>query len=721
MNKMKRTIFIFFFTISLFAQQIKVLDADTKEPVSDVAITDQFGVGLVTNLKGEFDLQKFKSKSILRFSHLSYKELILKFNRVKKLKSIFLVAKDLKTEAINIVAEKSFSNKSEFSKKIKLTSNLKNTYETVGDILKSQTTLLIKDYGGYTGMKTASSRGMSSENTIVLFNEARVCDIRSGVFDFSKLSSLSIDKIEFLKISDAENSFSSAGGVLKIYTDNNSKEKKLQFNFKKASANVSSISARYKSNYNAVSFGIEAERALGENNYTFDFLGNKYKRKNSGFNKTFLSANFSYSKHNFVFKFYSHFSHLNNGIPGYVVTNNIVSSRAKNLTDAYLGIVNIQFPLSSNCDFHSTISYQNQLGVFTDPDRNLFLTSNRRESRFNNFSFSNRLKTKVFDLDFLGGYEYTYSDISGMNYIEVLDNPLKNYRYTHRLFFSIAKNIKQPLSIIKNIKLLTSFSFENSLERTNINQRVTGNSYSLSSVITPSFAKDLNFKFHFFSSYRNPTLNERYFSSLFFYNELLPETYSGFDFGFDSKINLFGELHFSAAYYLIKGTNKIVWLPSRMGIQKPQNFGKVQTSGFEISFEKLLLKNHLTISVNYNYTKALNKNNSVPNSKSYNKLLLYSPLHKLNTNAKLHIGNFSFYVFGSFESERFYTADNSKRNRLKDFFIMDVSTSFKFKLFNYKSNISLNIYNLLNEKYFIVQSYPMPLINYSITYNLEIQ
>ncbi|RPI71463.1 MAG: TonB-dependent receptor [Ignavibacteriales bacterium] len=168
------------------------------------------------------------------------------------------------------------------------------------------------------------------------------------------------------------------------------------------------------------------------------------------------------------------------------------------------------------------------------------------------------------------------------------------------------------------------------------------------------------------------------------------------------------------------GKDKIIWIPTRLALQTPRNISKINTQGVELSIEKKLFGDILDISFFYIYTDARNKSKVSENDLSYNKQIIYTPAHRFNFNFTARLNPFSFSLYSSFVDKRFYTTDNNNNYLLPEYFITDISASYNFKIFNHNQSLTLTVYNLLNEDYFVIQSYPMPLRTFLITLNMEI-
>ncbi|MCK5457080.1 MAG: TonB-dependent receptor plug domain-containing protein, partial [Melioribacteraceae bacterium] len=190
-------------SVAYSQKRIQIVDSSSKESISDVVIHTS-SLQLISDSNGYFLLNEFSKTDLISFSHIAYKKITLNYSELKLISTVELTKKDFATEQVEVISKKDYEN-SIISEKIELNQYEQNRFASTAEILKSQTSLLVRDYGGEASTKTISSRGMSSENTLVLFNEARVNDLRTGTFDFSLIDLFAIDKIEYVKNNSADN------------------------------------------------------------------------------------------------------------------------------------------------------------------------------------------------------------------------------------------------------------------------------------------------------------------------------------------------------------------------------------------------------------------------------------------------------------------------------------------------------------------------------------
>jgi len=694
--------------------KIQILDSSSKEAISDVVIYTPT-LQLLSDDNGYFFLDKFSQNDSLSFSHVAYKRRILSFADLEFISSVELTKKDLTTEQIDVVSQVDYESAT-IAEKIELENYEKSSFSSTAEILKSKTSLLIRDYGGEGSTKTASSRGMSSENTLVLFNEARVNDLRTGTFDLSLLDLFTIDKIEYVKNSLSDNI--SAGGVLKITSENLRNQNSAVFG---AMFNNNSTKKYYGSlNYsnNGFSIGTNYIRSYSPNEFKYKFEGEEYERENAQYSKTFLNGDIKWSNRRLVVKFYIHYSHLLNGLPGYVVSNNYSSSKASNLTNSWLSIGNIDYTISKTLNFTTTLSYHNQFLNMEDPQNQLLIDRDSQSSTFNDLSFSGKLNYHLDNMNVHLGYNISSSNVDSLTtYLGGIFNSNSGERRE--------QNINSSVNYLISSKYLEKLNFSAGINYQIINEDILDLynhdylSYKLGVSFTPLFAKSSEIILSYSNNYRHPTFNERYYSGFFGNNELEGEKYKSFNFGINYESHILGKENFGLTYFSIWGENKIIWAPTILAIQIPRNISKVKSNGVEIKFAQSLFQSLFNWELLYSYTNALNKSSQSENDKTYNKQIIYTPLHRINLSGTLNISDFRISANSSFVGKRYYTPDNTERNSLEPYFLLDLSASYKFNISNIENLLSLNFYNILDEEYFIIQSYPMPLKTISINYQVS--
>jgi len=709
--------------INLNAQSVIVIDSISALPVENVYIVNyDSSISSVSDRYGKVELSQFSLTDKLIFSHLSYSKKYTSVQEIVKTKIIYLLPANIKGSEVLITANLENRYNQTFTEEIKLTPEIKDIFLNAGDLLKNKTSLMIRDYGGFGGVKTASARGLTSENTVVLFNEARINDLRTGMVDLSAIGTSGINKLYFQKNAGDDVYYPSAGGVLKIYTGKEQVEENINAGIKYSSDKYRSVSLNYNGGNEELFYSIGIERAVSSNHFPFIFNGIKLKRENAHFNKTFLSSDVKFKTGGIKLGLSVNYFHLQSGIPGFVVTNNYSSSRAQNFNNSFLTILNSEIILSGQWQYLNVISFNTQNLIINDPDGILVFADSKKDSRLNDFSVQNKLSfsSGVFNSNLV--YSITTAGLNNItSFVSANVSPSKITSLSQTIFSGANYTLIQPLNTPIALRLSGGVGLQHvkeKLQRENNSKNVyyrTGISFSHEAI------PQIIFKTHYSHEYRVPTFNERYYSNLFNHYDLKREEYNSIDFGFDAEFKLFDGLNLSAVYYKILGKDKIIWIPTRLAIQTPRNISDVESQGIELIATQKLLNNKIELNIIYNYIDAKNKTRLSSSDNGFDKQLIYTPLHKLNAGFTYTDEKYFVSVNASFLSERFYTADNNPLYSLPAYIVLDISGGFNFYLLGIKHRISAVIYNLLDENYFVIQSYPMPLRTYLLNYSMEIK
>lgn len=235
---------LFFFSFSVSAQTIKVLNKTTNEPVFGVAIynTDK-SKSEITNLNGEASLDNFKSTELLHFQHMSHElNQIIKSNI--KNKRVYLMASQQGLDEIVISASNFGQRKKDVPKTIATVSAKDVTFnnpQTSADLLEATGQVYIQksQLGGGSPM----IRGFSTNRLLITVDGVRM---NNAIFRGGNLQN--VISIDPLSIQNTEVTLGAGsiiygsdaiGGVMSFYT------KKPEFSFSDTLKVKSNVLLRY--------------------------------------------------------------------------------------------------------------------------------------------------------------------------------------------------------------------------------------------------------------------------------------------------------------------------------------------------------------------------------------------------------------------------------------------------------------------------------------------
>lgn len=711
---------LLFLLVLVFTSEAQIIvDNDTNKPVESVVITDGSRV-VYSGINGRFDISLFTGDTV-RFSHIAYLTKSLTLTMAREMDTLFLVPREIITDQVEINARKEEDFTVARPVEKVLNNREKEFYKNASSIVNKNTVLIIKDYGGYAGLKTVSARGLSGENTLVLFNEAKVNDIRTGSFDLSLVSPTTLGSVSYTGLATDEYSGPSAGGVLRLSTGGATPEHKVYLSAGLSSYEVEKYSAGFYTDLDNLNISVHGERSYGKNDYKYNYLGETHNRVNSFFSRGFLSGNINYSTSGNVLKVYSHYSSLTNGLPGFITANNFNSGKAVNSTKSFLTVVNDHLIISDRLllNFNLNTHFQN-IELF-DPEGRLISIGTMQKSDLKTAGFAVKSIWKMSPLFRLNsGYRGEYSYLEGLSSFTTAADPpdflerMENNIYTGIVFY---REINNPVLSYIKLSALGAYTFVNEKIYTReTSDLFTGNGGAVFGLNLP-FAPRM--VFHYSSDTRIPTFNERYYSGLYNFAGLKNEEYTVFDAGLEAEYNKYGRHFLSLYYFRIEGKNKIIWIPYLSTLQVPRNINGIENNGLELNYNYSYPEYGIDAGVIYTYTKAENVAVN-PADNSDGKQLIYTPVHSLKSNIGYMTGQFYFNVSLLYTGSRYYTSDNDPFSRLDPHFITDLSFSWRPEIFGTAHNFTLNIYNLFNKDYMVIQSYPMPGRTFSLSYKIEV-
>jgi len=710
-------LFVFLVAFSLKAQII--VDKNTLLPIPEVLISGG-NQKLYSDHDGSFNSRIFTS-GIIEFTHVAYLPLLIEAINMNSIDTVFLSPRIIETGEVIVTDKQRAALTTSKETDITISVTESEFYKSTSDIVNKNTALVIKDYGGYAGLKTAAARGLSSENTLVLFNEAKVNDIRTGSFDLSLVSPGAISRLTYTGLETDEYFGPSAGGVLKLFTGEKLPEHTLSFGGGIARYGAAKFDVNYFTGSDGFNFAFNANRSYGKNDYRYIFEGEKHNRSNSDYSSSFISGNLNYNSSLNTLKIYAHYSSMKNGLPGFITTNNFNSSRATNSTKSILLILNDHWLPTQKLLLNFNLNIHSQDIVFEDPTGRILSAGNIQSSKLGDIGFSIKSTYKFGEFSRLNaGYRGAFSKLKGLSgFTTAVAPPDELSRFEHNIYSGVSffREITFPGVTFFKYSLLGAVTLIDETIHVETSKTVysgnTGLAIGLNLPLQPLLL------FHYSKDTRIPTFNERYYSGLYDISGLKNEEYEVFDAGIEADYTMLGEGNFSLTFFQITGKNKIIWIPYLSILQVPRNINEINNSGLEASISHKLYENSINLNLIYTYTRAKNITANQSDA-SYGKQLIYTPRHTFKGSIDIRTGellvNFSLLYTGS----RYYTADNDPFSKLEPHFITDLSIGYKLVTGEIDHNFTLNVYNLFNENYMVIQSYPMPLRTISLNYRIEI-
>ncbi|WP_179414098.1 TonB-dependent receptor [Mucilaginibacter sp. E4BP6] len=601
---------------------------------------------------------------------------------------------------------------------------------TVADAIRNFAGVNIQDYGGIGGMQTVSVRSLGADNVAVLYNSIQLNDAQNGEIDLSKFNLINIQQITLfnaqpLDICQTARAFASAN-VLAIQTiqPKLSAEKpfKIIAGIKGGSFGLVNPYLQWQQRVSKYwSFVINGydENANGRYKYKENADGSDTlaTRKNSDVHTKQADAELYWaksdsSKFNLQFNFYN----SDRGLPSAVVlyaapTTQRLYNRDYIIQSGYHYIAKNSFELLLNTKLsQSTVRYTDTGGVY-----------NATGMIVENYMQREAYQSVAIAYHILSNWKVSYSSDAD---ISNLQSDAYKYDFPTRLslFNVLATNLT-----------LGKWLFQGNILNTYIDDHVkSGTAASSKSDYTqtviasyhPLAAKELEFRAFYKSTFRNPTFSEQYYYAIA-PRPLKPEYTSQYDAGVAYTKTTDGILEYltvSADAYYNNVKDKIIYIPTRSpDIPSVVNLGKVDIRGLDVVLKsqfKPFYNWKASLTANYTYQNAIDITD--PTDTYYLEQIPYTPKNTLAVNAGVMYKQFGVYYNQILASHRYYASDNTPQYYLPGYTVSDASAVYNFKINSVPVLASLEVNNLYNKNYVIVNGFPMPGRSFRFTFQITI-
>jgi outer membrane cobalamin receptor len=210
-----------------------------------------------------------------------------------------------------------------------------------------------------------------------------------------------------------------------------------------------------------------------------------------------------------------------------------------------------------------------------------------------------------------------------------------------------------------------------------------------------------------FSAYRTrrlPDLTDLFWKEDLFATpnpDLKPEISDGFEVGIDIQSDKQGLSKVRTTYFITDYNDLIIWRKWGGDKYKPLNLSKAEISGIEISLNLIPFSGPFTLYWNASFIKPLNKEKEPAH---FNKYLTFRPVSSQNTGIEFKYSCAELNISGHHIGRRFTTEENTKSLPSAD--IVDTDLSLAIKYNSIAAKLSLQISNLTNKQYEIIDRQP---------------
>lgn len=566
-------------------------------------------------------------------------------------------------------------------------------HQNLADLLALESSVYIKNYGGG-NMSSTALRGGNSNHTSILWNGFRINSNLNGGMNLNLIPILFIDEIK-VQYGGTTSMWGSGaiGGSVHLNNNFNAKnntsyqytngsfgyqQHQLQFNYSRG---------KFKSYVKAFSFN-----AL--NNYPYLYENEKIIQNHAQIvNNGFITGKQYTLNSKQTLEVHFWYQNTKNEIPPII---NQSYSKAKQQDEFFR--VNSKWIYQEKNKQHSIkAAFFKEKNIYTDPianinalnQSNILIIENE-----NNWFIQKKHQIQLgFQQSFANGYSKNFNGIAQLN--------------------------KTSAFILYQFKSKNSENiFNTSFRKEYINNQI--NPFSFSASFEKLILKNLKLYVNINRVNRIPTFNDLYWIPGGKIN-LLPE--KGWTGEIGSKINF--KLKKTLNYQLETNFyNKIIndwiiWLPNG-NYWSPMNLMRVNSYGIETNQKIIWLVNKLKIQIycNTSYNIAKNTISKTPNDLSLNKQLIYTPIYNFNGGFWIDYKKISIQYRQNYIGYTYTSSDHS--SYLPPYSVGNLNIQYIQDLKNINVNIHLQITNIWNTNYQVIQNRPMPPLQFYLGIQLKI-
>ena len=610
---------------------------------------------------------------------------------------------------------------------------------SVADAIRYFAGVQIKDYGGIGGLKTVNVRSLGTNHTGVFYDGVQLGNAQNGQIDLGRFS---LDNMETLQLYNGQKStihqtakdYSSASAIYmqtRKPTLTDDKRHHINIGVKAGSFDTYNPSFLWERRLSEqVSAQVSAEYMATSGEYKY-----RYTKKN-GYDTTAVRKNGDVEalrvetalfgtlhRGEWRAKFYYYDSER--GFPGAVVREEpgkfrhqdrqwdtstfLQGSWRKRFTDRYALLLNGKVA-------HDYLHY------LSDPrlDVTTMYTDNHYRQTEAYLSASHLYSPLSWiSLSLANDIQYNHLDANLVNFV---------YPTRWTALTSLATSISAG-DLSAQASLLHTFVDDHT--------RMTSSAAGHKSVLTPTIALSykmpssydepttlhsaLALRAFYKRIFRMPTFNDLYYT--FIGNKALkPEHTTQYNLGFtydltweDSSIR---SLQWQVDGYHNVVKDKIVAMPTSNQFRwTMMNFGLCHIWGLDTSLKAQWQVGKVGLSTTGSYTFNRAMDHTDRTSEFYGGQLPYIPWHALSAIVTATYGAWSASYSFIYTGERYEASANIPENYSKPWYTSDLSLTRLIALHPYTLRLTMEVNNLFNQQYEVVQCYPMPGTNFNVKLN----
>jgi outer membrane cobalamin receptor len=598
---------------------------------------------------------------------------------------------------------------------------------SVADAIRYFSGVQIKDYGGIGGLKTINVRSMGSQHVGVFYDGIQLGNAQNGQIDLGKYSLENMESVTLYNgqkstaVQSAKDYASASAVYLQTRTPQFSGNRRTHLKATLAGGSFGTVNP-----------SVLWEQKLGERvsnslNAEFLYTTGKYKftyRKLDGYDTTAVRQNGDVralrveeglfgqlDDGHWRLKFY--FYDSERGYPGAFVREEPGKFRHEDRQwDTDFFTQGSFFKKWGNYRLNASFKYAyDYLHYLSDPrlDVSTMYVDNRYKQQEAYLSVA-----QSYDL-----FSWWDVDLAADWQFNTLDADLVNFVYPSR---------NTVLAALSTSMRWTHLKLQGSLLYTFVDDqaREAGAAAEHRSEWTPTAVlqyipfrgKNLSFRAFYKRIFRMPTLNDLYYT--FIGNKYLkPEFTTQYNVGLTWDKSwargVFKKVGATLDAYYNVVENKIIATPASNQFQWTMvNLGLVKIRGIDAAVTTSLAFGPVTADLRATYTFQKAQDFTDPDSPWYGGQIPYIPWHSGSFTAAFSYGRWNLNYSFIYTGERYESVANIPENHAQPWYTSDLSLARSFALGSHELRSTLEVNNIFNQQYEVVQCYPMPGTNFRL-------
>jgi outer membrane cobalamin receptor len=554
-------------------------------------------------------------------------------------------------------------------------------------------------YGGLGDLKTASIRGSSSSQVLILVDGQRLNDAQTGSVDLSSIPVESIEQIEIVRGgTSALYGADAIGGVINILTKTKARETGLEGSANLLAGSWGTKGASLSADYTLENFfSILSYKFLkSDGDFTYHTLtGEEVHRQNGDMlsHGLFGKGTMDLGEGGMVklLTLSGEYFLSTSGVAGTIDAPK-TDARQKNEKES----VNLAYEqkILSPYNTLSVQSYFNNL-VYVYDDAASFVP---QHSDNHNTAWGAEARGRIVltDWDILtAGYAYRGDFLNGSSLQH------SRSRGMHSLFGQMElAPLLEPGLLVRKVIAIPAVRWD---QFSDFGGQV---SPKLGVVISTGEVWQASVKVNYGRSFRAPAFNDLYWPRDAYSvgnADLKPEHGTDFDVGAMFRYPFFPGIALDLTYFRNSITDMILWLQGSSGIWSPENVGKADIQGIEMKAALSPWGDLLQLGWNYTYLDARNK---TEDRTQYNMQLPYRARNVHNFS--LRFGLVGLYALLDYSSmgKRYTTTANT--DVLQPYHLFNAILGYKMRFDPLSLDAKMEVRNLENIEYQAMEGFPMP-------------